>query len=480
MSHEAGQLFITGRPGTGKSVFAAHMIQKVAKIPRRDGLRGGALLYYFCGADPTVDPYSNLPQKASFKAIAMSFLRQLLSKEHRQSIADVTLLDELMEYVLSSQGDKYQEEKLKEWIIKLLKSFDTVWIIIDAVDQSEDSQQGRLAKWILQNFATQYAHLLLVGAEGSREEKLLANWPKVTLGSSGTTQADLDAYARHVVRSYLPEGHPIDEILVQNIVKRSENMLLYVFFLENLVKEEEMPMFQADQRVEFLQKTPPGIFKMYSYYLHIQLQGFTKVLLESGMDRVLEILLKLVVFSPSAVTWEILLEVLRSSSLPSKLDLTREKIDEIARRAGGVLFDIREATARKKSLIPTAFGPCSSNTDRLDSNITSGSGPVLIKLETLYKSVAETGPSSLLEICCIALQDRKFQDSLNRYQHTADLCRQCLDDSSTRGLPPDSPNRRDIDRDRVRLQAQLSRTPPFPLAILWRKSNGGWIVSEKP
>ncbi|KAJ7223735.1 hypothetical protein B0H12DRAFT_1240935 [Mycena haematopus] len=473
LSHEAAQLFITGRPGTGKSVFTAHMIQKVAKVPQKGGHRGGALLYYFCGADPTIDPYSHLPQKASFKAVAMSFLRQLLSKEHRKSIADVTLLDDFIDYILSSQSDKYQEEDLKRWVVKLLESFDTVWIIVDAVDLCEVTQPGRgLTPWILHNFTTQYAHLLLVGSEGSREDKLLAGWPRVTLGSSGTTQADLEAYSRHVVRSYLPAGHPVDETLVQDIVKRSENMLLYVFFLENLITQEDMPMFIAAKRVEFLQKTPPGIFKMYSYYLHVQLQGFTKLPPGSGFDRVLEILLKLVVFSPSAVTWEIFLEILQSSSLPSELALTRENIDAIARRAAGVLFDIREATVREDSrssrqhLVPVHrtlieyFQSSDYATLQLDSNIVSVSGPILIQqMETLYKIVAETGPSSLLETCCLALQDRKFQHSLNRYHHTADLCRQRLDDSSTRGIQPDSPDRRNIDR--TRLQAQLCQDPAF-------------------
>jgi hypothetical protein len=346
-------------------------------------------------------------------------------------------------------------------------------IIVDAVDQCEATQGRGLTTWILHNFVTQYAHLLLVGSKGSREEKLLADWPKVTLGSSGTTQADLEAYSRHVVRSYLPEGHQVDETLVQDIVKRSENMLLYVFFLENLIKKEDMSMFLPDTRIKFLQKSPPGIFKMYSYYLHLQLQGFTKLPPESGFDRVLEVLLKLIVFSPSAVTWEIFLEVLQSdsSSLPSKLALTRENIDSIARRAAGVLFDIREATFREDSrssrqhLVPVHrtlteyFQSSDYAALQLDSNIAGGLGPIFIQLETLYKSVAETGPSSLLKICCIALQDRKFQDSLNRYQHTADLCRQRLDDSSTRGVQPDSPNRRDIDR--LRLQTQLCQDPAF-------------------
>ncbi|KAJ6495340.1 hypothetical protein C8R45DRAFT_927264 [Mycena sanguinolenta] len=472
LSHDskAAQLFITGRPGTGKSVFSAHMVHKVADIPPIEGHRGGALLYYFCGADPTVDPYSNLPQKVSFKAVAMSFLRQLLTKQHRKKIADVTLLNDFIDYALCSQSDKYQEEDLKRWIIRLLASFETVRIIIDAVDQCEATgSECGLTSWILRNFTTSYTHVLLVASEGSHEHKLLASWPRVTLGSSGTTQADLEAYSRHVVRRYLPEGHPVDETLVQDIMKRSENMLLYIFFLEKLITQEDLPMFLVDKRIEFLQRTPPGIFKMYSYYLHVQLQGFTKLPPGSGFERILEILLKLIVFSPSAVTWDILLEALQSSSLPTDLALTRENIHTIARRAAGVLFDIREVSIRedggifRQHLVPIHrtlteyFQP--SDSAALRSNQSDWASPMLVQLEALHKSVAETGPSSLLEMCCVALQDRKFQHTLNRYNHAADLCRQCLDDDSTRGVQPDQPDRRDIHR--VRLQAQLCQDLAF-------------------
>ncbi|KAF7344473.1 hypothetical protein MSAN_01929000 [Mycena sanguinolenta] len=454
LSHDsnAAQLFITGRPGTGKSVFTAHMIRKVAEIPPIDGHRGGALLYYFCGADPTVDPYSNLPQKASFKAVAMTFLRQLLSKEHCKRIADVTLLNDFIDYALSSQPDKYLEEDLKRWIMRLLASFDTVRIIVDAVDQCEviGSECG-LISWILRNFTTSYAHVLLVASEGSPEGKLLASWPRVTLGSSSTTQADLEAYSRHVVRRYLPEGHPLNETLVQDIVKRSENMLLYIFFLDKLIAQEDLPMFLVDKRIEFLQRTPPGIFKMYSYYLHVQLEGFTKLPPGSGFEHIMEILLKLI-----------------SSSLRSKLALTRENIHAIARRAAGVLFDIREVRVREDGRIRQHLVPIhrtlieyfqASDSAALRSNKPDWTSPILVQLEALHKSVAETGPSSLLEMCCVALQDRKFQHSLNRYLHTADLCRQRLDGSSTRGVQPDSSDRRDIDR--IRLQAQLCQDLAF-------------------
>ncbi|KAJ7192574.1 hypothetical protein GGX14DRAFT_406243 [Mycena pura] len=462
LSYESGasQLYISGSPGSGKSVFAAHMIQKVAQMVPKDGPRGGLLLYYFCGADPTVDPYSNLPQKSSLKAIAMSFLRQILSKENRLRIADVTLVEDFMEYAVSTQTDKYRDLDLQKWVVKFLPSFDTVRIIIDAVDQCEDAHRGHgLLPWILRDIV---AHVLLVGCEGSQADHFLANWPRVTLGTSGTTQVDLEVYSRHVVRSYIPADDPIDETLVQDIVKRSENMFLYVFFLENLISEDDIPLFLPEKRLELLRKTPLGIFKMYSYYLYIQLQGITTL---PGMDRILVLLLQLLVFSPSAVTWEIFLEVLQSSSLPPELALTRETIEAIARRAGGVLFDIRESTyldgnrVRRHHIVPVhrtllEYFQSSGNLLQLGGNITDSSGSVAFsEVETLYRAVAERGPAFLLEICSISLQNRRFQSFLNRYQHAADVCRQCLDDSSPRGVPLDSTaNRHEVDRARLRGQ----------------------------
>ncbi|KAF7360453.1 hypothetical protein MVEN_00775700 [Mycena venus] len=472
LSYESGasRLYISGSPGSGKSVFAAHMIQKVAQMVPKDGPRGGLLLYYFCGADPTVDPYSNVPQKTSLKAIAMSFLRQILSKENRLRIADVTLVEDFMEYAVSTQTDKYQDVDLQKWVVKFLSSFDTVRIIIDAVDQCEDAHRGHgLLPWILRDIV---AHVLLLGCEGSQADKFLANWPRVTLGTNGTTQVDLEAYSRHVVRSYIPAGEPIDESLVQDIVKRSENMFLYVFFLENLIKEEDIPLFLPEKRLELLRKTPLGIFKMYSYYLYIQLQGITKL---PGMDRILVLLLQLLVFSPSAVTWEIFLEVLQSSSLPPELALTRETIEALARRAGGVLFDIRESTyldgnrVRRHHIVPVhrtlpEYFQSSENLLQLGWISTDSSGSVpFAKLEALYRAVAECGPASLLEICCISLQSRRFQSFLNRYQHAADI-----------------PQLIDMTLIVHGFGGNFARISRFHRAIQWTSSSSGWTASGTP
>ncbi|KAJ6613541.1 hypothetical protein B0H10DRAFT_224637 [Mycena sp. CBHHK59/15] len=48
LSHEPGtsQLLILGKPGTGKSVLAAHLIDRVAKMIQNDGSHRGVLLYY--------------------------------------------------------------------------------------------------------------------------------------------------------------------------------------------------------------------------------------------------------------------------------------------------------------------------------------------------------------------------------------------------------------------------------------------------
>ena len=115
------KLFITGKPGTGKSVLAAHMIDMIQK-EKVDADDGGVLLYYFSGADPAVDQYSDVRHEASSKAILMTFLRQILSAYHHSMVG----LDEVVAYTLSSGHGMFTELGLRGRIANLLESFDRV------------------------------------------------------------------------------------------------------------------------------------------------------------------------------------------------------------------------------------------------------------------------------------------------------------------------------------------------------------------
>ena len=106
-------------PGTGKSVLAANMIDMVQK---EDVGHRGMLLYYFCGADPAVDQYSDVRQEASSKAILMTLLRQLVSAYHW----NMTDLIEVVDDVLASGKGMLSERELRKHVANLLKSFNTV------------------------------------------------------------------------------------------------------------------------------------------------------------------------------------------------------------------------------------------------------------------------------------------------------------------------------------------------------------------
>jgi hypothetical protein len=118
-TEKSSRLFISGKPGTGKSVLTAHMIN----ITKEEvaGHRG-VVLYYFCGADSAVDQYANVRQEASSQAIVMTFLRQIVST-YRHSIAD---LSEVVDYVSDCGDGMLSEPKLRRQVVNLLKSFDTV------------------------------------------------------------------------------------------------------------------------------------------------------------------------------------------------------------------------------------------------------------------------------------------------------------------------------------------------------------------
>ncbi|KAG2363892.1 hypothetical protein BDR07DRAFT_871931 [Suillus spraguei] len=192
----SAKLFISGKPGTGKSVLTAHMIDMIRKKEEDAGHRG-VLLYYFCGADPAADQYSDVRQEASSKAILMTLLRQIvsgMSLQHSRSLRGD-------EYVSASGHGMLSELGLRTRIATLLESFDTIRIVIDAVDRCENRafQQDGLIPWILNNM-TARARILLIGCQDPHVTNLVAGLPTIVMGSDGTTQSNLEAYARHVVQ----------------------------------------------------------------------------------------------------------------------------------------------------------------------------------------------------------------------------------------------------------------------------------------
>ena len=316
--------------------------------------------------------------------------------------------------------------------------------------------------WILSlNDISPDARILLIGRQDLHVVKLLDDFdlPTVTLGSDGTTQSDLEAYALHVVRTYMGSNDPDEVHLVQDLIRRSEDMFQYISLVENLTPNPHL--YNRERRFQFLNNTPQGIFAMYDYYLAVQLQQFG----DPELKRVLEILLQLLTFSPSPITPLILLQALQSCPSIRGLELNPETDKlaiDLARNAAGILFDVRVTTTRIQHLVPVHSTLCEYFLvpgDNQRSYNKDGISPETQKaLVSLYNAVRETGPETLLELCCIGLQNQDFNRFLHQYQHAADFCRQSLDDTSTRGVRPDIP-RQQIDRER--LHAQLCRDLAF-------------------
>ncbi|KAG2354790.1 hypothetical protein BDR07DRAFT_1428472 [Suillus spraguei] len=453
----SAKLFISGKPGTGKSVLTAHMIDMIRKKEEDAGHRG-VLLYYFCGADPAADQYSDVRQEASSKAILMTLLRQIVSACHYSTVG----LCEVMKYVSASGHGMLSELGLRTRIATLLESFDTIRIVIDAVDRCENRafQQDGLIPWILNNM-TARARILLIGCQDPHVTNLVAGLPTIVMGSDGTTQSNLEAYARHVVQSYMDPDDPDEAYLVQNLVRRSENMFQYIFLVKNMTQYPSL--YNRDRRFQLLNDTPSGIFAMYKYYLAVQLQRFSDSD-QTQLERVLEILLQFLTFSPSPVTPLIFLQALQSCPSIQKLELNPETDDlaiHLARNAAGVLFDVRVTTTGVQHLVPvhstlSEYFLVSGGNQRYNSdNVSLATQEALA---SLHNAVRETGPKSLLELCCNGLRHQDFNRFLHRYQHAADICRQSLGDTSTRDVDANISRQ---ESNCKRLQAQLCQDSTF-------------------
>ncbi|KAG1837322.1 hypothetical protein DFJ58DRAFT_917404 [Suillus subalutaceus] len=452
------KLFISGKPGTGKSVLAAHMID-IAQKKKKDAGHRGALLYYFCGADPAADQYSNAQQEASSKAILMTLLRQIVSACHHSTVG----LSEVLKYVLASGQGMLSEPGLRTRVANLLESFDTVSIIIDAVDHcgKRAFQQDGLIPWILN--MTARARILLIGCPHPYVTSLLAGLPTIALGSDGTTQSDLEAYAHHVVQIYIGSDDPDEPHLVQNLVRRSENMFQYIFLVKNMSHYPRL--YNRERRFQFLNDTPSGIFGMYKYYLAVQLQRFSDSD-QTQLERVLEILLQLLTFSPSPVTPLIFLQALQSCPSIQRLELNPETDDlaiGLARNVAGILFDVRVTSTGVQHLVPvhstlSEYFLVSGGNERYSTgDISLATQEALV---SLHNAVRETGPESLLELCCNGLRHQDFNRFIHRYQYAADFCRRSLSDTSTRDVRPNTSRQ---ESDCERLQAQLWRDSAFSI-----------------
>jgi hypothetical protein len=181
---------------------------------------------------------------------------------------------------------------------------------------------------------------------------------------------------------------------------------------------------------------------MYKYYLAVQLQQFSDSD-QMHLERVLEILLQFLTFSPSPVTPLIFLQALQSCPLVQRLELNLESDERaiyLAQYAAGVLFDVQVTTTGVRHLVPVHstlseyFLVSGSNQRYNTDDISLATQEALV---SLHNAVRETGPKSLLKLCCKGLQHQDFNGFLHRYQYAADVCRQSLRDTSTRGVRPD-------------------------------------------
>lgn len=315
--------------------------------------------------------------------------------------------------------------------------------------------------WILN---IPHARILLIGCQDPLVANLLAGLPTITLGGDGTTRLDLEAYALHVVQSYVGSEDPDEDRLVKNLVKRSENVFQYMFLVKNLIPHSSSSLYNREGCIKLLNVTPPGIFKMYHYYLAVQLQRIPKF---GDMQCVLEILLQLLTFSPSPVTPLIFLQVLQSRPSLQTLELKPETDNHairLAQNAAGILFDVRSTTTGLKHVVPvhrTLSVYFLESPDNLNYDMEGISQATRDALVSLHNTVRTAGPESLLEFCCDELRQQDFNEFLHQYQYSADVCRQSLDDTSTRGFRPNISRQR-IDRER--LQRQFCWDPAFSIS----------------
>jgi hypothetical protein len=113
-----GCIWIYGIPGAGKTVLTSHLIEKVKEHCERSTEKKCAYVYYYCYFGHSQDE-------------ATHFLRWTINRLCRQADLIPTYL-----YLLYKHGGEPSLEELLCALEATLESFDNIYIVTDAIDES--------------------------------------------------------------------------------------------------------------------------------------------------------------------------------------------------------------------------------------------------------------------------------------------------------------------------------------------------------
>ena len=232
---------ILGRPGSGKTILASFLINYMADQCENN------VLYFFCKAGET--------EKQETTHVLRTLLAQLLH-------IDESLYHHVEpSYTKSGRATADSHvEVLAALLLALSKNTRTIFVLIDALDESQDAENLLQALFEAQRVAGGSVTMLFT----SRQIQSSFSFDEDLLFDSNTTNQPIQKYVDHRVLQMktLADG-VLGLIVVRQIIRAADGLWLYARLM--LDEIERLPSAALIQR--HLRNIPHGLTQLYSQIL---------------------------------------------------------------------------------------------------------------------------------------------------------------------------------------------------------------------
>lgn len=239
-------IWMTGKPGAGKSYLCSLIIENVGT---RQDLSS---LYFFCG------------QRSANQNRCALLLRTLAVQLLRQNLEDVAPLIH-QDYL--QKGLSCSSPTMKRLLKEVLPLSKTTRIVLDGIDEYDLEDQQQILKYLLelQRSIGDNCRLLI----SSRNEPLIEKsmLRKTQFRLDGKTAEGLSLYIRHkveILSAYFPD---FDDSLLARVKERLERKAKGMFLWVRLVSSMLEKQMTEEEFTEAIEKLPDGLEEAYGRIL---------------------------------------------------------------------------------------------------------------------------------------------------------------------------------------------------------------------